>query len=272
MGIKYRKVFDFTWKSNRSWSYTRTLLVFSFVFKVIKILQSPIFVAMSVLKSPYRKKIKIAYTRLYTFIYRYVCVYKFGELWKIYTKICHSFMKYFIKNHFLIVGKNQWENRIAESVELISNNKSFILTFLMYQRLNFALFYFTILYWFCHTLTWIHHGCIQAPNPETPSQLPPPTPYHLSGSSPSSSPKHPVSWIEHRLALHFLHDSIHVSMPFSQIIPPSPSPSESKSLFYTSVSPLLSRIQGHHYHLSKFRIYVSVYCIGVFLSGLLHSV
>ena len=102
--------------------------------------------------------------------------------------------------------------------------------------------------------------------------LPPPTSYHLSGSSPCTSPKHPVSCIEHRLAIRFLHDSIHVSVPFSQIIPPSPSPSESKSPFYTSVSLLLSRIQGYHYHLSKFHIYVSVYCIGVFLSGLLHSV
>ena len=104
------------------------------------------------------------------------------------------------------------------------------------------------------------------------TSLPPPTPYHLSGSSPCTSPKHPVSYIEHRLAIHFLHDTIHVSMPFSKIIPPSPFPSESKSPFYTSVSLLLSRIQGYHYHLSKFRIYVLVYCIGVFLSGLLHSV
>ena len=102
--------------------------------------------------------------------------------------------------------------------------------------------------------------------------LPPPFPYHLSGSSQCTSPKHPVSCIKPRLAIRFLHDSIHVSMPFSQIIPPSPSPTESKSQFYTSVSLLLSRIQGHHYHVSKFHIYVLVYFIGVFLSDLLHSV
>ena len=102
--------------------------------------------------------------------------------------------------------------------------------------------------------------------------FPPPSPYHLSESSQCTSPKHPVSCIEPRLAIRFLHDSIHVSMPFSQIIPPSPSPTESKRLFYTSVFLLLSHIQGYRYHLSKFHIYVLVYCIGDFLSSLLHSV
>ena len=90
--------------------------------------------------------------------------------------------------------------------------------------------------------------------------LPPPSPYHLSGSSECTSPKHPVSCTEPRLTIHFLHDIIHVSMPFSQIIPPSPSPTESQSLFYPSVSRLLSHIQGYRYHLSKFHIYVLVYC------------
>ena len=54
---------------------------------------------------------------------------------------------------------------------------------------------------------------------------------------------------------------------FNAILPSHPtlaSPSESKRLFYTSVSLLLSRIQGYRYHLSKFHIYVLVYCIGVF--------
>ena len=101
---------------------------------------------------------------------------------------------------------------------------------------------------------------------------PPPSPYHPSGSSQCTSPKHPVSCIKPGLAIRFLYDIIHVSMPFSKIIPPSPSPTESKRLFYTSVSPLLSHIQGYRYHLSKFHIYVLAYCIGDFLSGLLHSV
>ena len=102
--------------------------------------------------------------------------------------------------------------------------------------------------------------------------LPPPSPYPPSGSSQCTSPKHPVSCIESGQATRFIHDILHVSMPFSQILPPSPSPPESIRLFYTSVFLLLSHTQGYCYHLSKFHIYTLVYCIGVFPSGLLHSV
>ena len=76
--------------------------------------------------------------------------------------------------------------------------------------------------------------------------------------------EHPVSCIEPWLAIRFTYDNLHVSMPFSHIILPSPSPTESKRVFYTSVSLVLSRIQGYCYHLSKFHIYVLLYCIGVF--------
>ena len=70
--------------------------------------------------------------------------------------------------------------------------------------------------------------------------LPPLSPPHLSGSSQCISPEHPVSFIEPGLSICFTYDNIHVSMLFSQIIPPSPSPTEFKRLFYTSVSLLLS--------------------------------
>ena len=72
---------------------------------------------------------------------------------------------------------------------------------------------------------------------------------------PVTSPEHPVSCIKPGLEICFTYDNIHVSMLFSQIIPCLPSPTESKRLFYTSLSLLLSRKQGYHYHLSQFHIY-----------------
>ena len=60
----------------------------------------------------------------------------------------------------------------------------------------------------------------------------PPSPYHPSVSSQCTSPKHLVSCIEPGLATRFIYDIIPVWMPFSQIIPSSPSPTESKRLFY----------------------------------------
>ena len=174
---------------------------------------------------------------------------------------------------FLVVF--HWRSPIWSSRHLQSLLVTFSWGILFFFFLKKFYFYFILLYNSVLVLPYID---MNPPwvymSSQTWLPLPHPTPYHLSGSSPCTSPKHPVSCIEHRLAIHILYDSIHVSVPFSQIIPPSPSPSpsESKSPFYTSVSLLLSRIQVYHYHLPKFHIYVSVYCIGVFLSGLLHSV
>ena len=60
---------------------------------------------------------------------------------------------------------------------------------------------------------------------------------------------------------------------FNVILPnhPLPLPTESKRLFYTSVSLLLSRIQGCRYHLSKFHILcVSIlyWCFSFWLTSL----
>ena len=58
-------------------------------------------------------------------------------------------------------------------------------------------------------------------SPSPPAPLPLPFPYHSSGSFQCTSPRHPVSCIKPGLVIHFIYDSIHVSMPFSQISPPS---------------------------------------------------
>ena len=55
------------------------------------------------------------------------------------------------------------------------------------QNYFFYFFYFTILYSFCHTSTWIRHRRMCVPHPESPSHLPPHTipPSHPSAPAPS---------------------------------------------------------------------------------------
>ena len=122
---------------------------------------------------------------------------------------------------------------------------------------------------FCHTLTWISHGFTCVPHPEPPSHLPPhPIPLGHPSAPALSTLSHASNLdcrsVSHMIIYMFQCYSLRSSHP--RLLP------ESKRLFYTSVSLFLSRIQGYHYHLSKFHIYALVYCIGAFLSGLLHSV
>ena len=68
----------------------------------------------------------------------------------------------------------------------------------------FTLFYFKILYWFCHTLTWIHHRCSWVPNPEPPFHLPP----HIISlghpSAPAPSILYPVSNLDWRFVSYMI--------------------------------------------------------------------
>ena len=64
--------------------------------------------------------------------------------------------------------------------------------------------YFTILYWFCHTLTWIRSGCTCVPHPERPSLLPPhPIPLgHPSTPARIQGTTLVVQWIRVCLPMH----------------------------------------------------------------------
>ena len=106
------------------------------------------------------------------------------------------------------------------------------------------------------------------PHPEPPSHLPP----HTIPLSHPSAPAPSILYHASSLVWRFISPMIYMFQCHSpKSSNPRPLP-ESKRLFYISVSLLLSRIQGYHYHLSKFRIYALVYCTGVFLSGLLHCI
>ena len=94
----------------------------------------------------------------------------------------------------------------------------------------------------------------------SPSQSPLPTslPIPSLWVFPVHQPQALVSCIQPGLAICFTLDNIHVSMLFSQIIPPSPSPTESKSLFYTSVS-----LSVLHIGLSLPSFYIPYICISI---------
>ena len=66
--------------------------------------------------------------------------------------------------------------------------------------------------------------------------LQPPSPPHPSGLSQSTSFGCPATCIEFALVFYFTYGNTHTSVLFSHIIPLLPSPTESKSLFFISVS------------------------------------
>ena len=101
--------------------------------------------------------------------------------------------------------------------------------------------------------------------------LPPPFPSHPSGSSQCTNPEHPASCIEPGLVIYFTYDNILFNAILSNHPTLTLSHRVSKTVLYICVSFAVSHT-GLSLHLSKFHIYGLVYCIGVFLSGLLHSV
>ena len=133
----------------------------------------------------------------------------------------------------------------------------------------FFLLYFTLQY--CIGFAIHQHesatGIHVFPIPNSPPTSSPH--HHPSGSSQCTSPKHPAPCIKSRLAIHFLFDTIHVSMPFSQIIPPSPSPTKSKRLFFIYFS-LADRLKKKKIATIYVRMFHLCFTLGVVWFPVLH--
>ena len=106
----------------------------------------------------------------------------------------------------------------------------FIFPFVFISWRLITLQYFSV---FCHTLTWISHGFACVPHPDPSSHL-----FTIPSLwvFPVYQPWALISCIQPGLVICFTLDGILVSVLFSQNIPPLPSPTESQSLFCTSVS------------------------------------
>ena len=75
-------------------------------------------------------------------------------------------------------------------------------------------------------------------SPPSWTRFSPPSPPHPSRLSQSTDFGCSASYIKLALVIYFTYPKLYVSMLFFQIIPPSPSPTESISLFFMSVSSL----------------------------------
>ena len=88
-------------------------------------------------------------------------------------------------------------------------------TFIFLKLINYFLEanYCTILYSFCHTLTWIRHGCTCVPHPESPSPLPPPPILLGHPSAPAPSTLYHASNLDWRSISHMIICMFHCHSP-----------------------------------------------------------
>ena len=133
-----------------------------------------------------------------------------------------------------MVCGGRWERGSGLGTRVVYTHGRFMLIFLQ-TYLVFILFFkykFIYFYWRLITLQYcisfaIHQhesttGIHVSSHPET--HLTPPSPSHPSGSCLIPGFESPASCIELALVIYITFGNIYVSMLFSEIIPPSPSP------------------------------------------------
>ena len=156
--------------------------------------------------------------------------YKQNKSVKVFTQLLHTQSPPLPQNHDIRVCPHGVDS--GPSWALVMQHFFFFFSFIFISWRLITLQYCS---GFCHTLTWISHGftCVRSRSP-SPTCLP----IRSLWVFPVHQPWALVSCIQLGLVICFTLDSILVSMLFSQNIPLSPSPTESQSLFCTSMNSL----------------------------------
>ena len=104
------------------------------------------------------------------------------------------------------------------------------------------IFYFTILYWFCHTSTWIRQGCTRVPHPELPSHLPPHTIPLGHPSAPAPSILYPASNLDWQFISYMILYMFQCHSPISSCLHPLPQSPKDCSIHLCLVCCLAYRV------------------------------
>ena len=157
-----------------------------------------------------------------------------------------------------------------EETKIISTDQNRCKKLLNYF-FSFIYLFFTLQYYicFCHILSWICHGCTCVPHPEPPSHLTPhPIPLgHPSAPAPSIL-YHALN-LDWQFVSHMIFYMFQCHSPISSHPRPLPQSPKDCSKHLCLFCCLTYRVIVTVFLNS---IYALVYCIGVFVSGLLHSV
>ena len=108
--------------------------------------------------------------------------------------------------------------------------------FFKYKFIYFNWRLITILYWFCHTSTWIRHRYTRAPHPERPSYLPPRTIPLGHPSAPAPSNQYHASNLDWRFVSYMILYMFQCHSPKSSYPLPLPQSPKDCSVQHHSLS------------------------------------
>ena len=128
-----------------------------------------------------------------------------------------------------ITKPRAWQSRKVEGARTLMMSQAPAVSpdCLLLDFFFFFFFFFFFIYCIGFAIHW-HESAMGVHVVPILNLLPLPSPFHPSGSSQCTSPKHPVWCIKPGPAISFTCDDLHVSMPFSHITHPCPLPQSPK--------------------------------------------